>query len=67
MDALLGESIRTEATASELMNIAADPSGLLDAEALRAAARRQRVRALELRGQLAALRERDAARCHPQP
>lgn len=58
MDALADDIIKIEAVANELVNAATDLSGHVDAGALRDAARQRRVKVLELRGQLAALRQR---------
>lgn len=57
MDALTDDIIRIEATANELVSATVELSGKLNTEALRDAARRHRVDALVLRGQLAALRQ----------
>lgn len=57
MDALADDIIRVEAMANELASAATDLCGHVDAGALRDAARRHRVKALALRGQLAALRQ----------
>lgn len=62
MDALTDDIIRIEAVADNLVNVAVDPSGHVDARALRDAAQRRRVKVLEMRGQLAALRQRYAER-----
>lgn len=62
IDALTDDVIRTDAMANELEGAAAEPSLQVDAGALRDAARRRRVQALELRGQLAALHEEFAER-----
>jgi hypothetical protein len=63
MDALASDIIRTEATAEELTRTAVALSGHLpDTDAIRDTAVRKRVQAIELRGQLAALREEYAER-----
>jgi hypothetical protein len=66
MDALAGGIIETEAMAEELTRAAValsdDEPG---AKAMRDTAVRKRVKAIELRGQLAALREEYAAQFHP--
>ena len=63
MDALSGAIIRTEAMAEELTRAASALSGhRLGAKAIRDTAMRQRVRAIELRSQLAALRQEFAER-----
>ncbi|GJE52131.1 hypothetical protein GOFOIKOB_5199 [Methylobacterium tardum] len=66
IDALTNEAFRTEAIADELVRVAEAFSGQPGADAIRDTARRQRVRALELRGQLAALRTEYAVRFLPE-
>ncbi|MGN8095423.1 hypothetical protein [Methylobacterium sp. 22177] len=61
MDVLTGDIIRTEATADALVEAAvALAEHQRGAEAIRDTAARTRVKAMELRGQLAALREQHA-------
>lgn len=60
MDALADDIIKAEAVATELEKWLAEPSLRVSADALRGAMRSYRVKALELRGQLAALRQRYA-------
>ena len=63
MDALSDEIFRTEAMAEELTRTATAVSGYLpNADAIRDTAVRQRVQAIELRGELAALRDEFAER-----
>ena len=65
MDTLSEEIITTEAAANGLVEAAVELSDWPGAEAIREVARRHRVQALELRGQLAALREEYATKFHP--
>lgn len=60
MDALADDIIKAEAVATELEKWLAERSLRVSADALHGAMRSHRVKALELRGQLAALRQRYA-------
>lgn len=67
MNALSGNIVALEALADEAMRIASEFADDIGSEEMREIGRQQRVRALELQGQLAALSAEYTARYHSEP